>query len=73
MGKYRNVPKKFIIVSNTESQNFENLIRSQVASDPELIYLKTSKYKKISTAGNLMESEAAKSDLMKFLKYNATK
>ena len=73
MGKYRNVPKKFIIVSNTEGQNFESLIQSQVTGNPELIYLKTSKYKKISTAGDLMESDEAKADLMVFLNPNSVK
>lgn len=70
MGKYRNIPKKFIIVSNTEGLNFENLIQSQVTGDPELIYLKTSKYKKISTAGDLMDSDEVKADLKAFLNHN---
>lgn len=67
MGKYRTVAKKFIVVSNTEGQNFESAIRSQVMGDPEMIYLKTGKYKKQSTAGDLMESEEAKADLLAFL------
>lgn len=73
MAKYRNIPKKFIIVSNTEGNHFESLIRSQVVEEPELIYLKTSKYKKISTAGDLMDSDEAKSDLTAFLERNNIK
>lgn len=67
MGKYRSIAKKFIIVSNTEGANFENAIRSQVMGEPEMIYLKTGKYKKQSTAGDLMESEEATADLLAFL------
>ena len=67
MGKYRAVTKKFIIVSNTEGQNFENAVRSQVMGNPEMIYLKTSKYGKQSTAGDLMDSVEAKADLQAFL------
>jgi len=67
MSKYRTVAKKFIIVSNPEGTNFENAVRSQVADEPEIIYLKTGKYKKQSTAGDLMESEDAKADLIAFL------
>ena len=67
MGKYRSVAKKFVIVSNTEGQNFESAIRSQVMGEPEIIYLKTGKYKKQSTAGDLMESDEAKADLNEFL------
>lgn len=67
MSKYRSVPKKFIIISNTEGQNFESLIKSQVVGNPDLIYLKTSKYKVQSTAGNLMDSAEATSDLKAFL------
>ena len=65
--KYMRVPKRFVIVSNTESINFVNAVKHQVADMPEILYLKTSKYGKRSIAGDLMESDDAKADIYKFL------
>lgn len=64
--KFMSVKKRFIIVSNTEVQNFEHAMMQQT-KEPEIMYLKTSKYGKKSIAGDLMESEAAKADLLAFL------
>lgn len=66
MGKYTNAKKRFIIVSNTEGPNFENALKQQ-SSKPEILYLKTGKYGRRSTAGDLMESKDGKADLMAFL------
>ena len=65
--KYINVPKKFIIVSNTESEQFKAAMQQQTNAEPDMLYLKTSQYKKRSTAGDLMESLDAKNDLKAFL------
>ena len=67
MQKYMSVPKRFIIVSNTEGANFENAVRQQTNSEPEILYLKTSKYGKRSTAGDILDSDDAKHDLEVFL------
>ena len=67
MQKYRSIPKRFIIVSNTEGQNFVNAMSQQIAAEPEILYLKTGKYQKRSTAGDMMDSEDARKDLMAFL------
>lgn len=66
MQKFMSVKKRFIIVSNTEGRNFESAMMQQ-AKEPEIMYLKTSKYGKRSIAGDLMESEAATADLQMFL------
>ena len=68
MNKYMNVPKRFIVVSNTVGQNFENAMRQQVNGDPEILYLKTSKYNKRSIAGDMMDTPEANADLIAFLK-----
>ena len=65
MNAYMNVPKRFIIVSNTEG--FEDAMRQQTNSEPEILYLKSGKYKKRSIAGDILESEDAKTDLEQFL------
>lgn len=67
MKKYMSVPKRFIIVSNTEGASFVNAMKQQVSGEPEMLYLKTGKYKKRSTAGDMMDSEEACADLKAFL------
>lgn len=67
MKKYMSVPKRFIIVSNTEGASFANAMKQQVSGEPEMLYLKTGKYKKRSTAGDMMDSEEACADLKAFL------
>ena len=67
MQKYMEVPKRFIIISNTEGANFENAIRQQAKGELNILYMKTSKYGKRSTAGDIMEADAAQADLDAFL------
>lgn len=66
MAKYKNIEKKFIVVSNTESDTFYNAMQQQSA-EPNILYLKTSKYGKRSTAGDILNSEQAQVDLSAFL------
>ena len=65
MNQYMAVKKRFIIVSNTEG--FEKAMQQQVAEAPVCLYLKSSKYTKQSIAGDIMESEEARNDLVAFL------
>ena len=65
MDRYMNVPKRFIIVSNTEG--FEDAMRQQTNEPPEILYLKSHAYGKSSIAGDILESDAAKADLDAFL------
>lgn len=67
MQKFMSVPKRFIIISNTEGPNFENALKQQYSGDLDILYLKTGKYKKRSTAGDMMESLEAAADLKAFL------
>ena len=66
MEKYMSVKKAFIVVSNTEGQNFVNALAQQ-AENPEILYLKSSKYGKRSVTGDLMESQDARHDLLAYL------
>ena len=66
MDKYMNAKKRFIVISNTEVANIESALTQQSA-EPKILYMKSAKYSKRSTDGNLMESEDAKADLMAFL------
>ena len=71
MQKYMNIPKRFIVISNTEGENFVNAMKQQVVGEPEILYLKTGKYHKRSIAGDLMDSAEANADLEAFLKSHA--
>ena len=71
MQKYMNVPKRFIMISNTEGSNFANAMKQQVNGEPDILYLKSGKYGKKSTAGDIMESDEARADLEAFLKQHS--
>ena len=66
MNQYMSVRKKFIIVSNTESEQFRNATKQQISDEPEILYLKSGKHQKRSIAGDLMESADARADLEAF-------
>ena len=67
MGQYMNAKKRFVIISNTETVMFDQAMRQQTKEEPDVIYLKTGKYGKRSTAGDILDSEAAQADLLAFL------
>lgn len=67
LNRYMSAPKRFIIVSNTDSDNFANAMRQQTTDEPDILYLKSGKYQRQSTAGDILESEAARADLKAFL------
>ena len=69
-GKFMAVPKRFILVSNTEGDNFVNPLKQQTKEAPEILYLKSGKYRKRSTAGDILDSEEAQQDLKAFLEAN---
>ena len=68
MQRYMNVPKRFIVISNTEGENFVNALKQQVSGEPEILYLKTSKYHKRRIAGDMMDAPEANADLDAFLR-----
>lgn len=70
MEKYMDVPKRFIVISNSEEDNFVSAMQQQVNGDPVILYLKSGKYGKKSIVGDIMHSEAAKADLEAFLQYH---
>lgn len=67
LNQYLTVPKRFIIVSNTESDFFRKAMQQQTNQEIVALYMKTSTYQKRSTAGDMLDSEKAKADLMQFL------
>ena len=65
---YQDVQKRFVVISNTEG--FERILQQQAAGEPQILYLKSRKYQRQSTAGDLMESAEARADLQAFLEKN---
>ncbi len=68
MAKYMDIPKKFILISNSESDQFKSAMQQQTKDEPRILYLKTSKYKKQSIAGDILDSNEAITELLEFIK-----
>lgn len=68
---YLNVPKQFIVVSNTGKSNFVEAMRQHINGAPEILFLSAKQYGKMSIAGNILESKEAKADIRRFLKTSA--
>lgn len=46
------VPKRFIIISNSEGEIFEKAMQQQTSNNPEILYLKLNEYGKRRIAGD---------------------
>lgn len=65
--RYLTIPKKFIVISNTNQTNFENLFTAHTTDElPELLFLRAKAYQKSSIAGNLLSSAQAREDIQAF-------
>jgi len=55
--KYLEVPKKFVVISNSNQDKFTELMQYQVpqGTTPDILFLSSGKFKVSSFAGNLME------------------
>ena len=69
LDKYENVMKKFIVVSNTNEDNFRRVFMYHTFMNPDILFLSAKKYHKISIQGNMMDDECARKDLICFLQY----
>ena len=67
LNTYLLVPKKFIIVSNSNLENFKTAFVYHTNAKPEILCLSTKKYGKGSVEGSLLTSKQAVDDLMNFL------
>lgn len=67
LNRYLEVPKKFVVVSNTNSENFKTAFAYQVNDDPDVLFLSAKKYGKVSIEGNILTSEEAVEDLKTFI------
>lgn len=68
LARYLDTPKRFVIVSNTESQVFVEAMQQQVSQEPQILYLKSKNYGKQSINGDILTSTQAQIDLANFLR-----
>ncbi|MDD3410356.1 MAG: NAD(P)H-dependent oxidoreductase [Eubacteriales bacterium] len=65
--QYERAAKKFIVVSNTKKENFIAAFSDHVHGEPEILFLAAKHYGRISLKGDLMTSDEAKRDVLRFL------
>lgn len=64
--QYENIPKKFIVVSNTGRDNFVKALEYH-AENPRILFLSAKKYGRVSIKGDLTESEEVLGELKMFI------
>lgn len=64
--KYEQVPKRFIVVSNTNEENFKGALSYHTKGEPDILFLPARKYGKVSISGDLLTSEQAVADITEF-------
>lgn len=65
---YLKVPKKFLVVSNTNTENFEVAFAYQCETKPDILFLSAKKYGKRSIDGDILSSEETKNDVIEFIR-----
>ena len=67
--RYERAAKKFIVVSNTNRDNFTAAFRYHVPenAEPEILFLSARTFQKSSIDGDLMESAQAREALLEFM------
>lgn len=61
--QYLNVPKKFIVVSNSISENFRLAFAQHVCDEPEILFLSAKRHGKNSISGDLMALDEVRTEL----------
>ena len=65
--KYLQTPKKFVVVSNTKSDHFQQAFSYQTVGVPDVMFLAANDYGQMSTDGNIVSSSEAVEEMRKFL------
>lgn len=64
---YDRVPKRAIVVSNTDEEHFQTILASHGCDPSQILFLHARTYGKTSIRGDLMTSEQAASDVRAFV------
>ena len=65
--EYLRVPKRSIVVSNTNEKNFVRALGYQVEKEPEILFLSAKKYGKKSIDGDILTNVKAVEDITEFV------
>ena len=65
---YEKVPKRVIVVSNTNEENFRQAMTYQSYQKPDILFLSAKKYGKTSIRGDLLTNEKVISDITDFVR-----
>lgn len=65
---YLQVPKRSIVVSNTNEENFVRALAYQTEKEPDILFLSAKNYGKKSIAGDLLTDEKVVEDITKFVR-----
>lgn len=65
--RYLNIPKKFVVVSNSKSDNFPAAFVQHCAGAPDILYIRPNKYQKSSILTDLIKFEEVRDELAAFL------
>lgn len=67
LARYLQASKKFIVISNTNLENFKTAFAYHTDNEPDILCLSSKKYGKSSTDNNLLSSQQAIDDLKEFI------
>ena len=65
---YEKVPKRAVVVSNTNEDNFRRALSYQSYQEPGILFLSAKKYGKESIKGDLLANEEAVRDITTFVR-----
>ena len=65
--RYLQVPKKFIVVSNSKAESFTEAFQQHTDAEPRILYLSSKAYGKRSITGDILTAAQAQRDLKLFL------
>ena len=64
---YEKVPKRAVVISNTNEENFRQALAYQAYKEPDILFLPAKEYGKDSIQGDLLTNEKAVSDIIAFV------
>lgn len=67
LDQYEAIPKKFIVVSGSESENFRAAFRYHVNDEPEILFLSAKRFGKKSLAGDIITSIEVRAAINEFV------
>lgn len=67
LDSYEKVPKRAVVVSNTNRENFIKALSYQSVKEKDILFLSAKQYGKVSIRGDLLTDERAIKDLLAFI------